>query len=577
MRPLFRSIVPLLVVAVVIACSPPPRTGTESPPAADAQGQAQAAPTTPGRTLVIAGRYEPEALIVNALHDAIQGSDNTPRMFNAFLALVDYKSVPHPYLAESLPQLNTDTWRVFPDGRMETTWKLKPNLTWHDGNPFTADDVVFTWRALTTPTLGVQGQPPHSLMEEVVATDPRTVVIRWKQLYPEAGILRNENFPPLPKHIMEAALQQDSRESFLGSSFWGHDYVGTGPYKLDRWERGAFIEATAFAGHALGKPKIERMRVAFVTDPNAALAAMLSGDAHVTLHDSALRFDQAKILKQQWGPTNAGRVLIIPEGVRYMMVQFRPELVNPRALLDLRVRQAVIHAVDRKGLIDALFDGELIPADTFALTSASYFPSVEREVTKYAYDPRRAQQLMEEAGYRRGADGFYASPTEGTLNFETMSTAGNESENSTLAAMWKTSGLNFSERILPPAQARDNEARAKYPAIQVGGFGARFINMVSFTSALTPSESNRWGGQNRGGWLNADYERASATWHITLDANERLQHVATMLKILSEELPVATIYYTPVVTTHVAALKNVDLSGDADATDVGDIHLWEFN
>ena len=72
---------------------------------------------------------------------AWRGSTGEPspyRALNAGLAINDERELPHPYLAEALPELNSDTWRVFPDGRMETAYRLRPNLTWHDGRPLTA-------------------------------------------------------------------------------------------------------------------------------------------------------------------------------------------------------------------------------------------------------------------------------------------------------------------------------------------------------------------------------------------------------------------------------------------------------
>src|SRR5581483_360864 len=96
----------------------------------------------------------------------------TRRAFNAALALADGKGEIHPYLAASLPQLNTDTWRVTPDGKMETTYKLRPNLSWHDGAPLTADDFAFAYRAYTEPELALFLPTPQDLMQEVVAVDP---------------------------------------------------------------------------------------------------------------------------------------------------------------------------------------------------------------------------------------------------------------------------------------------------------------------------------------------------------------------------------------------------------------------
>src|SRR5206468_1881467 len=81
-------------------------------------------------------------------------SEWTKRAFNASLALVDGTGAAKPYLADALPQLNTDTWKVTPDGKMETMYRLKANLTWHDGTPLTADDFVFANQMYVTPGLG---------------------------------------------------------------------------------------------------------------------------------------------------------------------------------------------------------------------------------------------------------------------------------------------------------------------------------------------------------------------------------------------------------------------------------------
>lgn len=93
----------------------------------------------------------------------------------------DERGIAQPQLAEALPRLNSDTWRVFPDGRMETSYRLKPNLTWHDGTALSAEDFVFAYRVYATPALGAATSPPIGLMEEVLAPDDHTLVIRWRQ------------------------------------------------------------------------------------------------------------------------------------------------------------------------------------------------------------------------------------------------------------------------------------------------------------------------------------------------------------------------------------------------------------
>lgn len=107
-----------------------------------------------------------------------------PSPFNAALALSDSRGAVVPYLAESLPQLNSGTWRVSPDDRMETTFRLRPNLTWHDGHALTAEDFVFAHRVYTHPSLGVSSTVPQNKVEEIAAPDARTLVVRFKQFTP---------------------------------------------------------------------------------------------------------------------------------------------------------------------------------------------------------------------------------------------------------------------------------------------------------------------------------------------------------------------------------------------------------
>src|SRR5205085_2800972 len=174
-----------------------------------------------------------------------------------------------------LPQLNTDSWKVFPDGTMETTYRLRPNLVWHDGAPLTADDWVFSRQVYNNPEVGQASSVPFKAIANVEASDERTILIHWNQPYAAAGALQSLGqsgpigLPPLPRHLLSAALESGA-QALINSPYWTMEYVGLGPYKLDRWESGAFMEVSAFDRHALGAPKIQRIKVQFMSDPNAA-------------------------------------------------------------------------------------------------------------------------------------------------------------------------------------------------------------------------------------------------------------------------------------------------------------------
>ena len=148
-------------------------------------------------------------------------------MFNAGLSLKDEHDQAQPYLAQTLPQLNTGSWTVTADG----TFKLRPNLTWHDGQPLTADDFAFSYQVFSKPDLGIAGTTPTKQVESISAPDPLTVVINWRQLYADA-VVENGGYLPLPRHILEQPFATQDPASFQGNSYWLQDYVAAGPFKV---------------------------------------------------------------------------------------------------------------------------------------------------------------------------------------------------------------------------------------------------------------------------------------------------------------------------------------------------------
>ena len=209
-----RTLVVALVLATLgclTACAPgaprAPSAGTDR-----ASEGSQPKSSRASRTLVTAIRGEPVTLASRVLSRGIT-TTTTRRLFNANLVIFDQAGAPHPYLAAELPRLQTDSWRVSSDGGMETTYKLKKDLAWHDGSPLTADDFVFSASVYATPEVGTSNSPPNNLIGEVRAPDPLTLVIRWKRPYAEAGRL-TEDFPPLPRHALEIPFQSLMADAF---------------------------------------------------------------------------------------------------------------------------------------------------------------------------------------------------------------------------------------------------------------------------------------------------------------------------------------------------------------------------
>src|SRR5439155_4667403 len=133
---------------------------------------------------------------------------------------------------------------------------------------------------------------------------------------------------------------------------------------------------------------------------------------------SAIGLEQAFTLKDDWENRGAGQVRLRTSQWRATAFQLRPELVSPRALLDVRVRQALAHTVDKQSLNEGIYHGEMSPADYLVSPQSQWGPAVAGLVIKYPYDQRRAEQLMSEGGFTKGADGFFSSPIESRFKSE---------------------------------------------------------------------------------------------------------------------------------------------------------------
>lgn len=555
-----------LLVALV-GCGPTPQSPRREGPAEMEEGR-------PSRPLVIAVKAEPVSITTRVLGQPGTGLRTFRTLFNAFIAQRDDTSTWRPYLVDPLPALHTDSWRVFPDGRMETTYRLGPNLAWHDGTALSAEDFVFAWRIFLTPEYGFANAPPFGAIDQVQAVNDRTFVIRWNRPYPAAADLSvlNDELAPLPRHVLRQPYEELPADAFARISFWTRDYVGLGPYRLDRWEPGAFLEATAFDRYVHGRPKIERLRLVFISDPNTALANVLAREVHVA--DTAVGIEQVQVLEREWG--GAGTVLIdAGASFRLTFFQLRPELTNPPAILDPRVRKALAHALDKQAMNEVAQRGYGRLASSMIAPLSEFGRAADRGAVSYPYDLRRSEQLMEEAGFRKGPDGYYASVTRLTASLQTSYTPYSERELLIQAAGWRSAGFEVQESVIPAAQAQDAQLGATFPTMLTRTTFGGLTTMVDFTSAGIPRAENRWRGVNRGGWVNPEYDRLVDAFSGTLDAAQRAEQVTQMIRVYTDELPAIPLYFFGSVFAYVSALRGPQ-KVPVETDQLWNVHRWEF-
>src|SRR6266540_4764263 len=165
------------VVLILAACAPRPPDQTAANPAAAGQQQA------PKKVVAVIRGTLPILYNKIGVGATYSGLEYVERLVNAGLADADGSGTPQPILAEAVPSLENGLWKVFPDGRMETTWKLRPGVRWHDGTPLTSADLLFTGRVEQDKTLAWNYNLSYDAVDAITAPDAQTVMVTWKQPY----------------------------------------------------------------------------------------------------------------------------------------------------------------------------------------------------------------------------------------------------------------------------------------------------------------------------------------------------------------------------------------------------------
>ncbi len=540
-RAIAASVLALCVSATVVLAGCAPDQSASRGQSAAASGAGSAAQTSspvPQRVVTIVLRAEPPNL-----------SDRLDRMGLGFpitvsLAYLDALQVPQPMLAERLPTQDDGSWTIAADGSMKTVYRLRPNMRWHDGEPLTADDFSFAFQIYTDRDIPMTTRLPESLMSDVNAVDDRTIAITWSQPYVDANALINSQLAPFPRHVLGDLYNQD-KNAFLASTFWtSPDFVGSGPYRVTRWDHGVVIALAANPFFPLGKPKIENIEVRWVTDSNTIVAGFFSGTIDFAEY-TAIGAEQALILRDRWDQDHGGQIYAQSLfGTRYIEFQHRDVPDHQAALNDVRVRQALMYALDRKALADALQYGFGGVANTGYSESDPFYPRVAQVLTTYPYDVRRADQRLGEAGWARGPDGLYRESSGKSLDVEVRVTGEREQEAEIVADDWKKAGIDARSFVVPRALTTDVEYRVNFPGVAISAQ----TDVVSAANAITdqaPTPQNKYTGKNRGSYSNPELDRLYAQSLLTIDQPAREKILLDIERIFSADVAQGMLYYQP--------------------------------
>jgi peptide/nickel transport system substrate-binding protein len=537
-----------ILLLFVVSCAP---TASQSARQQREGAPASGAGSAPQKPLVIANAFEPPTLETSFGNGS--GNREFGIMLSGYLAYIDYPYKVKPYLAAALPTLDDGSWKVLPDGRMETLYQLRPNLTFHDGKPLTAGDFAFGFQVRSNPSVPAPAADVEPFVAAVRVLDDTSFVIEWKQTYVWAAEIVGPGFSPMPRHLLEEAYHADL-QTFINGNHWREDFVNSGPFKLDRWEPGVQMALRAFDGFALGKPGIDQIVMRFITDANVVVANLLSHTVDVA-YSATINYPQGETLQQnEW----AGKVEYYMGTPRYIHFQMRDWGNTQLAVHDLNVRRGMLHAVDRQVIVEQIYGGRTVPLDVWFYPGDPSFPAVDRTISKYPFDMGRAQQLLADAGWRRGGDGTLRNPNGDPLNMYILAHQGRveEQETEAIASAWRSLGMPLDIAWLTPAQMGDGEYRSKYQAVTYDRRTLGYDSMV-WTSDNFSGPENRWRAQNRNGYANPQLDEHWRKVLSTVVFQERERYLVEAFRVMTADAVVIPTHLQPRVMAYPTNLIGV--------------------
>ena len=443
---------------------------------------------------------------------------NLSELTMAWLVRWDKHNQPYPELATQIP--SQENGGVSNDG-LTITYHLRRGVVWSDGVPFTADDVVFSTNVVNNPANNEGGRLDQ--VARVWAPDKYTVVYRLKKPFSTSiealfsSCCANPSL--LPKHLL-------AQYANINDVPYNSLPVGIGPFKFERWDKHQQVVLVANPLYWRGRPKLDKIVYKIVTNRDE-LYALLA--AHKV--DMWYQFNGSYLPRIKAIP---GLAVARQPSYAYDHIDFN--LTRP-ALADATVREAMRLALDRRKLVDDFAGGIGIVQDTATPVAAPYFA----DVGTTQYDRDKANALLDQAGWVRGADGVRAK--DGLkLDFKLVSgpmSATGIKEFASIVDQWREIGVNVAMKHVP-------SALLFAPPQQGGVLFGKDWDLSYFTWAADPlgDYSVEYGctqfppaGQNNVRWCNHKADAAMDALYAHYTQAERTADVKVVMEEFTKDVP----------------------------------------
>ncbi len=346
-------------------------------------GCTSAAKTTTKKVATLIFTQEPESL--NTMYTNMYFSQILQQAFDVWAWQYDDQNKPYPVLVTELP--STQNGGISADGKT-ITMHLRDDIIWSDGQALTSADFKFTYEMYTNPKNTVSTTYPYSKLTSIDTPDARTVVMNFSEPFaPWMSFWKGI----LPEHVLKPVFNKDGT---LDNAPWNKaPTVGAGPFVFSEWQSGSYLRFVRNDKYWGKKAGLDEIFIRIVPDDAAQVAALKTGDGDLGIYIS---YPDIPPLEQ------AGVTIVSVNSGYSEGWYFNLGDKGHPALKDVRVRQALAYATDRFKIAKDLLLGKTEPGATLW----DKMPYVDPSLKPYPYDPAKAKQLLDEAGWTMGADGI---------------------------------------------------------------------------------------------------------------------------------------------------------------------------
>lgn len=417
-----------------------------------------------------------------------------------YLIMMGADGVRQPALATSWEPVSDTAWR----------FTLREGVIWHDGMPFTAADVKFTFERVATDDTLTQWENFRQIREVEIVDDHEILIHTF-----EADPIFINRVSRLGSAIVPQHYVED-----VGWDQFGVHPIGTGPFRFVEWHRDDRIVMEAFEDHWRGAPAYDRLIHRTIIEDSTRVNELLTGGIHVATNIPPQ--EEARV-------TNSGAANVVPWPTTRIMM-FIVNLAEDKATGDPLVREAIEYAIDNQLIIDALMDGHGVPVQARVTPGVTASPMQYYDT--YRYDPERSVALLEEAGYGPGELTIKLEGPAGRypLDSETIEL---------IAVMLEAVGINTQMEVL------------EWSAYQTRIWDADNIENLALIG-LANSMFDGWHALRaftcdgtylyKTNWCNEEFHDSIRAAEVEVDGDLRTQYLTNAFEILMEERAAITLH-----------------------------------